>query len=83
MLDVNNKVVTDIEAFYLSAIGEDIANILQNKERCLYMSDDCKRWVDSEGKDYFYNRIWRIIMAEDVKQQLIMPISIQDRHLLT
>ena len=53
MLDVNNKVVTDIEAFYLSAIGEDIANILQDKERCLYMSDDCKRWIDSEGKDYF------------------------------
>lgn len=52
VINNDNEIVTDYECFYTSALGEDLADIILKKSRCLYMGEDVKCWIDTEGEDY-------------------------------
>lgn len=50
LLNSDNGIITDMETFYSSAFTEDLAEVLQGKIKCLYMSDEVKQWVKEEGE---------------------------------
>ena len=53
MLDEENKIVTDIEAFIENSEFEDIGNILLKKERCIYGQDYVDEMIDEYGENEF------------------------------
>lgn len=51
-LNKNGGIVTDYENFYLSALYEEIEDILNGTTECLYMSEELKEYVDQNPDEF-------------------------------
>lgn len=48
MLNNKNAIVTNIEAFYTSALTADLYESIKNPKHCQYMSKTAKIWIENK-----------------------------------
>lgn len=53
LVDDNGSIITDVDAFYESAIMDAIKEHLLGKNKAVYISPDTQEWINEEGEDYF------------------------------